>query len=322
MKAVFVLDPLDRLDAAIDTSVGLMTAAQEYGADVWVTTGRQLSAINGQAVANAIRIRLDTTTPSEADQRQAPTAWYTAEQQEPRQCMHDMDAVFVRTEPPLDTAYMAATLILDLIDPASTSMINDPSGLRACSEHLFPLRFPDLIPPTIVTADRDIIRDFTTDHKMAILKPVDGFAGRGVLRLDTTDPNLPSILDISTARGRNLVVVQQFLPDVEGGNKRIFVMDGEPMGAVFRFPAPGDFRIGNPTREAPLTIRDLQICSSLAPELRRLGQRMVGLDIIGPYLIEVNVTSPGALRKADTLLGWSLCREVIERAFATRGGAS
>ena len=316
MKVAFVVDPLPSLDASIDTTVGLMVAVHDQGAEVWATSGRQLSVVNGQPVADAVRIRL-APSPMSGDlgSGQVARPWYSTVRHAPQLSLHDMAAVFIRTEPPVDSTYLAATLILDLIDPSTTSMVNNPAGLRACSEHLFPLRFPDLIPPTVVTADRRIIGDFVATQKVAVLKPVDGFAGRGVLRLDITDPNLPSLLDISTARGTSAVVVQQFLPEVDAGNKRIFLLDGDPMGAVHRFPLADDFRIGDPTAEAPLTARDREICTRLAPELRRLGLRMVGLDVIGPYLIEVNVTSPGALRKADTLLGWSLCRDVTTRAL-------
>lgn len=321
MRVAFVVDPLTSLDPTIDTTIGLMAAVQDLGAVVWVTSGSRLSAVDGHAQADALRIRLAPSAPSQDHRWLVTQPWHTTVQHDPGLSLDDMDAVFIRTEPPMDSAYLAATFVLDLIDPRRTAMVNDPVGLRACSEHLFPLRYPDLIPATMVTADRTLITDFLATHKVAVLKPVDGFAGRGVLRLDITDPNVPSLLDICTDRGRTAVVVQEFLPDVEAGNKRVFVLDGIPVGAVLRLPAPGDFRIGNPIGEAPLTDRDRQICTRLAPELRRLGLPMVGLDVIGPHLIEVNVTSPGALRKADALLGWSLCRDVAERAL-TREGAS
>ena len=182
-----------------------------------------------------------------------------------------MAAVFMRTEPPVDETFTTATLILDLVDPVRTAMINDPRGLRACSEHLLPLRFPELIPPTIVTADARTIRAFLVEHRVAVLKPVDGFSGRGVLRLDRHDPNLASLIELSTGNGTRPVVVQRFLREVAEGNKRVFVVAGSPVGAVYRFPTAGDFRIGNPTAEAPLTARDRDICARLAPTLRRHG---------------------------------------------------
>jgi glutathione synthase len=240
--------------------------------------------------------------------------WFTATQPQ-RVWLDDMAAVFMRTEPPVDRTYITATLILDLVDPARTALVNDPGGLRACSEHLLPLRFPDLIPPTVVTADERTVRSFLAEYQTAVVKPVDGFSGHGVLRLDRHDPNLGSLVEISTHGGARAVVVQRFLRDVSAGNKRIFVVAGEPTGAVYRFPQAGDFRIGNPAAEAPLTARDREICARLAPTLRRHGIHLAGLDVIGPYLIEVNVTSVGALRKADALLGWTLCADLLDSAL-------
>jgi glutathione synthase len=297
MNIAFVADPLESLDASIDTTVGLMRAAHERGAEVWVTEAGLLEAVNGRARALARQVR--------------PDPWFSAT--EPRHIwLDEMAAVFIRTEPPVDATYTTATLILDLIDPAHTAMVNDPRGIRACSEHLLPLRFPDLIPPTVVTADQCTIRAFLAEHGAAVVKPVDSFSGRGVLRLDRHDPNLASLLEIATGNGAHAVVVQRFLREVGAGNKRVFMVAGEPVGAVYRYPVAGDFRIGNPTAEAPITARDEEICARLAPTLLRNGIHLAGLDVIGPHLIEVNVTSVGALRKADALLGWTLCADLID----------
>lgn len=311
MNVAFVVDPLETLDASIDTSVGLMHAAQERGADVWVTEAGQLEAVNGRARAVARRVRLAPSQPLDGHRWTVPDPWFTAT--EPQNIwLDDLAAIFVRTEPPVDEVYTTAMLILDLVDPARTAMVNDPTGIRVCSEHLLPLRFPDLIPPTVVTTDARTIRSFVAEHDGAVVKPVDGFSGRGVLRLDRHDPNLASLIEIATSNGDRAVVVQRYLREVDAGNKRIFLFDGEPVGALHRFPVAGDFRIGNPTAEAPITKRDREICQRLAPTLRRYGIRLAGLDVIGPSLIEVNVTSVGALRKADALLGWTLCADLLD----------
>ena len=311
MKIGFVADPLDSLDPSVDTTVGLMHAAQDRGAEVWVTQARLLETAHGRARARARRVRLAPSRPGSGHQWTVAPRWFTATEPQ-RVWLDDMAAVFMRTEPPVDSAYINATLILDLVDPGCTALINDPGGLRVCSEHLLPLRFPDLIPPTIVTADEPTIRSFLAEHQTAVVKPVDGFAGRGVLRLDRHDPNLGSLIEISTHGGMRAVVVQRFLREVSAGNKRIFVLEGEPAGAIYRYPRAGDFRIGNPAAEAPVTARDREICARLAPTLRRHGIHLAGLDVIGPHLIEVNVTSVGALRKADALLGWTLCADLLD----------
>lgn len=311
MKIAFVADPLKSLDPSIDTTVGLMHAAQARGAEVWVTQARLLEAAHGRARADARRVRLAASHPLGDHRWTAARRWFTATGPQ-RVWLDEMAAVFMRTEPPVDQTYLTATLILDLIDSARTALINDPGGLRACSEHLLPLRFPDLIPPTIVTADERTVRSFLAEHQTAVVKPVDGFSGHGVLRLDRHDPNLGSLIEISTHGGARAVIAQRFLREVSTGNKRIFVIEGEPAGAVYRFPQAGDFRIGNPTAEAPVTARDREICARLAPTLWRHGIHLAGLDVIGPYLIEVNVTSVGALRKADALLGWTLCADLLD----------
>jgi len=312
VSVAFVADPLESLDASIDTTVGLMHAAQERGAEVWVTEAGLLEAVNGRARARARRVHLAPSRPAgDGPLWTVQEQWFRAT--EPQYVwLDELAAVFVRTEPPVDATYTTATLILDLIDPARTMLVNDPGGIRACSEHLLPLRFPDLIPPTVVTADQGTIRAFLAEHGAAVVKPVDGFSGRGVLRLDRHDPNLASLLEITTAGGSTAVIVQRFLREVGAGNKRVFMIAGEPVGAVYRYPVAGDFRIGNPSAEAPITMRDKEICARLAPVLRANGIHLAGLDVIGPHLIEVNVTSVGALRKVDALLGWTLCADLID----------
>jgi glutathione synthase len=317
MKVAFITDPMETLDASIDTSVGLMHAAQERDAEVWVSEARLLEAVNGRARALARRIRLAPSQRAGDHRWTFPDTWFTAIDAK-HVWLDDMAAVFMRTEPPVDEVYTAATLILDLVNPARTAMVNDPAGIRICSEHLFPLRYPDLIPPTVVTADPGTVRSFVTDHGTAVVKPVDGFSGRGVLRLDRHDPNLASLIEISTRGGTRAVIVQRYLREVAAGNKRIFMVAGDPVGAIYRFPAPGDFRIGNPSAEAPITARDRAICARLAPALRRFGIHLAGLDVIGQHLIEVNVTSVGALRKADALLGWTLCADLLDTVLGSR----
>ncbi len=316
MKVAFVIDPLERLEPTVDTSVGLMHAAQDLGAEVWVTDAMALSAVGGRARARARLVALAPSRPGQGHRWTIEEPWFGVEASE-HVWLDDMAAVFMRTDPPVDEAYLNATFILDLVDRRHTAMVNDPRGLRACNEKLYALRFPDLCPPTIVTSDAATILGFVGEHALTVVKPIDGYAGHGVLRLDENDPNLRSLIEVSTRDGRRAVVVQRYLDEVVDGNKRLFLLDGEPTAAVYRYPADGDFRIGNPTREAPVTDRDREICERIAPSLVRHGLRMVGLDVIGPWLIEINVTSPGALRKADALLGTSLCAELVATVIGT-----
>jgi glutathione synthase len=316
MSVLFVIDPLDQLDAAVDSSVGLMHAAQDRGEDVWVTDARHLDVVDGRACARARMVQLVVSEPVGGVRWSVPSPWFEASEPD-HLWLDDFDAIFMRTEPPVNESYRHATFVLDLVDPTRTALVNDPRGLRVVSEHLLPLQFPDLIPPTVLTADLATLRAFVVEHRAVVTKPVDGFAGRGVLRLGD-DANLASLLEFATDGGRRAVLAQRYLSEVGGGNKRIFVLDGEPQAAVLRYPSATDFRIGAPAAAAPITVRDRQICQRLAPVLARYGQRVVGLDVIGPHLIEVNVTCPGALRKADALLGTHLCADVMDRVLATR----
>ncbi|WP_457254264.1 glutathione synthase [Pedococcus sp. P5_B7] len=320
MKTLFVIDPLDGLDASLDTSIGLMHAAQELGVEVWAAEARHLEVVDGRAMARARALKLAPSTPADGCRWTVPDPWYDAGPEEQLR-LDDVAAVFMRLEPPVDLDFLAATYVLDLVGAAdtnsspSTAMVNAPSGLRACSEHLLGLSFPDLAPPTVVTASADTIRHFLTEHQRIVVKPVDGFSGRGVFLVSSTDPNLASIVESSTRSGTRAVVVQPYLAQVEAGNKRIYLLDGVAVGASLRHPVPGDFRIVSPDGPAELTDRDLEIVERLAPTLKHHGLRCVGLDVIGDHLIEVNVTSPGALRKADALLGTTYCADLVSHVL-------
>ena len=217
-----------------------------------------------------------------------------------------------RTDPPVDRHYLEATYLLDRVDPAGTVLVNDPRGIRIANEKLWALQYPELCPSTLVAADAGLIGEFVAEHGRCVVKPIDGFAGRGVLRLDARDDNRASIVELLTEHGRRAVVVQPWLDEIRDGNKRIFLHDGVPAGAVLRYPAGDDFRIGMPARVVDLTPRDIEICRTLGPGLVALGLVLVGIDVIGEHLIEVNVTSSGALHKADRLLGTSLCDDFIQ----------
>ncbi len=309
MSIAFVVDPLGSLVPDVDTSVGLMRAAAARGDQVWVTCAGDLEVVDGQALAAAKHIT--PLPPIATHDSDLPGRWYSVES-DAQIRLAEMDAVFMRTDPPVDAAYLHATYVLDLVDPATTLLVNDPRGLRLCNEKMYALRFPELVPPTVVSAHAGTILAFVKEHGRAVVKPVDGFGGQGVLLLDVTDLNLRSLTELVTQDSRRAVVVQRYLHEVAEGNKRVFVVDGVPTSAVWRYPADGDFRIGPPAALAPVTQRDLEICERLAPSLRRDGLRMVGLDVIGSYLIEINVTSPGALGRCDRLLGTAWCAAALD----------
>ncbi len=240
-----------------------------------------LEAVDGRARCLATPLRLAPSVPTHGCRWTVPDPWYRAGAPA-RLWLDEAAAVFMRTEPPLDESFVTATLVLDLVDPARTALVNSPAGLRACSEHLLPLHFPDLVPATVVSADPAAVRAFVAEHRVVVAKPVDGFAGRGVLRLDRHDPNLASLVELVDRRrhaGRDAAAVPA------RGRARATsgcsCWTASRSAPSHRFPADGDFRIGNPIAEAPVTDRDREICARLAPTLRRHGIHLAGLDVIG-----------------------------------------
>lgn len=325
MDLLFIVDPLETLNAAHDTSVALMEAAQLAGHRIHTTTVSDLAVLECRPVTRATTIRLRPAVLAD-DKWIADVEWYTASP--PQEIdLNAMAAIFMRTDPPVDASYLRATFILDLVDPTRTLVINSPSGLRDANEKMFGLRFPELGPPTVVTADRDRILEVVHRWGTAVLKPTEGMAGRGIMLLNAADPNLNSILDTATVRGRDHVVIQQYIPAASAGDRRVIVLDAKPVGAVRRLAVGAEFRCNMATGAQvvadTVTERDRQICGVLGPELVRCGLYFVGIDVIGGYLTEVNVTSPTGLREIDALCHTTVSAEVItwvDSACAARAG--
>jgi glutathione synthase len=225
----------------------------------------------------------------------------------------EVRAVFLRLDPPVDSRYLRTTYLLDLAAAAGVRVVNRPTGVRTMQEKLWVLRFPDLCPDTLVSADVERVLEFVGLHGAAVLKPVDGFAGIDVWLLRDGDRNLRSLVESATARGTQHVVAQEYLPAVDTGNKRLFVLDGEIVGSVDRVPTPDDFRIGPPSRATEPSAHDRHLVATLAPYLRELGIVLAGLDVIDGRLIEVNVTCPGGMHKTDALLGTDLSGTIARR---------
>jgi glutathione synthase len=230
--------------------------------------------------------------------------------------LEEMDAVFMRTDPPVTIPYLYTTYILDYINPEKTMVINKPSGLRSANEKMYALQFKDVIPETIVTQDKLVIRKFVEEQGAGVLKPLGGKAGEGILFLEASDRNLNSLIEISTKWGREPVMVQTYLPAAKEGDKRIILLNGEPIGAVNRIPTGSEFRgnmaVGGRVAETDITPQEEKICNSLKLKLQEDGLYFVGIDVIGGYLTEVNVTSPTGIREIDRLNGTSLGNQVID----------
>jgi glutathione synthase len=314
MKFAFIIDPIQFLDPGHDTSVALMEAAQELGHEVWVTQAIHLSVKDGKAWA--VLERVDLVPVQLVDGRWVvESPWYRLGDRI-FQPLETMDAVFMRTDPPVTVPYLYATYILDYINPDKTLVINAPNGIRAANEKMYALQFTEAIPETIVTPEKEVIREFVEEKGSAVLKPLGGKAGEGILFLEPSDRNFNSLVEVSTLQGRVPVMVQTYLPAAKEGDKRIILLNGEPIGAVNRIPTGKEFRgnmaVGGRVAVTEITEREYEICAQLAPTLRQDGLIFVGIDVIGGYLTEVNVTSPTGIREIDRLSGTRLGYEVIE----------
>lgn len=296
MRCLFIVDPLERLSLAGDTSYALMLEAAARGWDVWTCQIEHLGLEGNDAVADACpTIVTPGTTPAEAFQAEARAARRLA----------DFDVVLMRKDPPVDVNYLHATWILDHAR-GKTLLVNDPRGLRELNEHLAVLHFPHLTPPTIVTRSTDRLRAFQEEQGGAIVvKPVDGYGGLGIFVVRDGDPNASSILETSTGAGTRWTLAQKFLPEAAQGDKRIILVDGEPIGAVLRVPAEaearGNLHVGGRAVKTGIDERDAQIIREVAPFLKAHGQILVGLDVIGGMLTEVNITSPTGVRHVSRL---------------------
>ncbi|MBR8837819.1 MAG: glutathione synthase [Stigonema ocellatum SAG 48.90 = DSM 106950] len=313
MKLAFIIDPIHQLDPCHDTSVALMEAAQTLGHEIWVTQANLLSVVEGKAWGVLERLELVPVQLVEG-RYLATNPWYKLSHRTAL-ALETMDAVFMRTDPPVTVPYLYATYILDYIDQNKTLVINSPKGIRTANEKMYALQFTKAIPETIVTADKQFIRQFVEEKGSAILKPLGNKAGEGILFLQPDDRNFNSIIELSTFQGRVPIMVQTYLPEAKDGDKRIILLNGEPIGALNRLSAQGEFRnnmaAGGTVAETEITPRELEICAQLAETLRQDGLIFVGIDVIGGFLTEVNVTSPTGVREIDRLNGTHLGHQVI-----------
>lgn len=310
----FIIDPIARLDPGHDSSVALMEAAQALGHRVWVTQAESLGVEGGKAMAWLWPVELVPVTLGD-NRWQAVPQWYHLGEAVYRP-LETMDGLFMRTDPPVTVPYLYTTYILDAVDPSRTVVVNSPQGLRTANEKMYALQFTQAIPETIVSRDKGVIRATVERWGQAVLKPLGGKAGEGILFLSASDRNLNSMVEISTGQGREPVMIQTYLPAAQEGDKRIIVLNGQPIGAVNRVPTGKEFRgnmaVGGRVEAAEITDRDREICAQLAPKLQQDGLIFVGIDIIGGYLTEVNVTSPTGIREIDRLNGVSLGQQIMD----------
>lgn len=309
MKPVLgvVMDPLGSIKPAKDSSFAMMLAAQRRGWPVWVMELSDLWLQGEVPWARMRRVEL-------ADR---PQDWYrtTAEETRP---LASLPLVLMRKDPPFDMEYVYATYILEQAALAGSLVVNDPRSLRDANEKVFTVRFPQCAPPMLVTRRAGDIAGFLGEHGDIILKPLGGMGGEGVFRVHPGDPNLNVIVETLTARGTRYCMAQRFIPEIRAGDKRILLVDGEAVPyALARIPRAGETRgnlaAGGTGEGRPLTERDRWIAAQVGPELARRGILFAGIDVIGDYLTEVNVTSPTCIRELDALYGLDIAGDLLDR---------
>ena len=310
MKIAFQMDPITAVNINADSSFRLAEEAQRRGHSLFYYSADMLAFQEGTLTARGHKMHV---------QRVEGTPAILEPEEEV--ALSDFDVIWLRQDPPFDMHYITTTHLLDLVHP-KTLVVNDPFWVRNYPEKLLVLNFPDLIPPTTIARDLETIKAFKAKHKDIILKPLYGNGGAGVFRLDEGDRNLSSLHELFTGFSREPLIVQKFLPDVSNGDKRVILVNGEPVGAINRVPAKGETRsnmhVGGRPEKIGLSDRDYEICAKIGPLLREKGQIFVGIDVIGDYLTEINVTSPTGIQELERFDGINVAEKIWQVIEAKR----
>ncbi|MFN3661235.1 glutathione synthase [Yoonia sp.] len=310
LKVAFQMDPIGLINIDADSTFRIAEEAQARGHELFYYTPDKLAYDQGRVTARGWplqvqRVRGDHFILGDAAELD----------------LRDMDVVWLRQDPPFDMGYITTTHILDMINP-ETLVVNDPFWVRNYPEKLLVLNFPDLTPPTMIARDLQTLRDFRDAHGEVIVKPLYGNGGAGVFKLSPGDGNLASLHELFSGINREPLIMQQFLPAVAKGDKRVILVDGEPVGAINRVPAKGETRsnmhVGGRPEKVALTDRDREICARIGPLLREKGQIFVGIDVIGDWLTEINVTSPTGIQELERFDGGNIAAKIWQAIEARR----
>ena len=304
MKIAFQMDPITGVDINADSSFRIAEEAQARGHELFYYSPDHLAYEEGEITARGHSMVVRREEGNHVDL--GPFE---------RVNLADFDVVWLRQDPPFDMHYITSTHLLDRL-AGKALVVNDPFWVRNYPEKLLVLDFPELTPPTTIARDLETIKEFKAKHGDVILKPLYGNGGAGVFRLDANDRNLTSLHELFTGFSREPLIVQKFLPDVSNGDKRVILVNGEPVGAINRVPAAGETRsnmhVGGRPEKIGLTERDLEICAAIGPLLREKGQIFVGIDVIGDYLTEINVTSPTGIQELERFDGVNIAGKIWE----------
>jgi glutathione synthase len=305
------MDPIDRIDISGDSTFALLLEGQRRGHQLFYYTPPNLSLVGQRLQARGFSLTVEDKAGAHYLLRDPRT-----------EDLGDWDVVLLRQDPPFDLSYITTTHLLERIHP-KTLVVNDPASVRNAPEKVFVLDFLDLMPPTLVTRNAEDVKAFRAEHKDIIIKPLYGNGGASVFRIGPDDTNLNSLVELFQTVFREPFMVQQYRPEVRAGDKRIILVDGAIAGAVNRVPPADETRsnlhVGGVARPTELTPRDREICARLGPELKRRGLLFTGIDVIGPYLTEINVTSPTGIRQIKAFGGADIAKLIWDAIEEARG---
>ncbi|MDH2432679.1 glutathione synthase [Pokkaliibacter sp. MBI-7] len=308
-----VMDPIQAINYKKDSSLAMLVAAQERGWQLHYMEQKDLYSRDGQsmAVMRPLKVAYD------------PEHWYELGDVVHRP-LSDMQVILMRKDPPFDNEFIYSTYLLEQAETQGTLVVNKPQSLRDCNEKVFATQFPQLTPPVLVSRRADLLRAFLGEHQDVIYKPLDGMGGSAIFRVRAGDPNLNVILETLTAFGKQQIMAQKFIPEISAGDKRILMIDGVPVDyCLARIPSQGETRgnlaAGGRGEGRPLSERDRYIAEQVGPVLREKGLLFVGLDVIGDYLTEINVTSPTCIRELDNQFGLNIGAQLMDAIAAKLG---
>ncbi len=314
IKTGVVMDPISGIKSYKDSTFAMLLEAQRRGHELLYMEAADLSIKDGVALGHMKSLNVMDN----------PDDWFTLGQSKQRE-LAELDILLMRKDPPFNMDYVYLTYILDLAANAGVSVVNQPQALRDANEKCFITQFPQCCVPMLITRSSAEIKDFVLDHGLSVVKPLDGMGGESIFQIRPDDPNLNVILETITDQEREMVMVQQYIPEITRGDKRILVVNGEPVPyALARIPGAGDFRgnlaKGGTGKGIALTDRDYWIVSQVAPELKRRGIVFAGLDVIGDWLTEINVTSPTCIRELDDEYGLNIAADLFDALESARQG--
>jgi glutathione synthase len=306
LKTGVVMDPISGIATYKDSTFAMLLEAQHRGHEIWYMEPSDLTIRGGVALGHMKRLSVRDNTDD----------WFTLDASENRE-LATLDILLMRKDPPFDMDYVYTTYVLDLAENAGVTVVNRPQALRDANEKCFITQFPQCCVPALITRSSVEIKAFVQEQGLSVVKPLDGMGGESIFQVQPQDPNLNVILETITSKDRDLVMVQRYIPEIIHGDKRILVINGKPVPyALARIPGEGDFRgnlaKGGTGKGVALTERDYWICEQVAPELKRRGILFAGLDVIGDWLTEINVTSPTCIRELDSEYDLNIAGELFD----------